>query len=182
MRPLRRPAAMLCCVPTIDGKGEGTVRFEGSGQVSSILTTIRFNPADYTTTAAEIAAYGRRWQEGWTRKRGCSRRGKTKSTTVRGMQKSTRHSDLITGKPSSPGESLTTVDARFDSKDVGHDKLITFSSYTLTGSADYALFVCSGTPAGSGLHGRILRLGGLPVRSQPAARSTVQHWHRERQA
>ena len=40
-----------------DGKGMGTVRFAGAGQVSSTLTTIRFNPVSYAATGAEIAAY-----------------------------------------------------------------------------------------------------------------------------
>jgi filamentous hemagglutinin family protein len=41
-----------------DGTGVGTVQFVGGGQVSSTLTTIRFNPVNYGTTSAEIAAYG----------------------------------------------------------------------------------------------------------------------------
>ncbi len=40
-----------------DGNGVGTVVFAGGGQVSSTLTTIRFNPVSYATTGAEIAAY-----------------------------------------------------------------------------------------------------------------------------
>ena len=40
-----------------DGSGAGTVRFNGGGQVSSTHTTIRFNPASYAMTSAEIAAY-----------------------------------------------------------------------------------------------------------------------------
>ena len=40
-----------------DGKGVGTVKFVGSGQVSSTLTTIRFNPVSYSTTLTEIADY-----------------------------------------------------------------------------------------------------------------------------
>jgi filamentous hemagglutinin family protein len=133
-----------------DGKGEGTVKFAGNGKVSAILTTIRFNPADYTTTAAEIAAYlpkvtGALDAKAWVFAKGDD---KVYDGTRDAEVYTTLRPDHLGNLP--PGESLTTVGAHFDTKNVGHDRLITFSSYTLTGPADYALYVPNGTPAGSG--------------------------------
>jgi filamentous hemagglutinin family protein len=159
-----------------DGKGVGTVNFASNGKVNATLTTIRFNPADYTTTAAEITAYGPKVTGGLDAKAWVFAKGEDK--VYDGSRDAEVYSTLRPDKSNNhnlpPVELSNTVGALFDTKDVGHDKLITFSSYTLTGSADYALFVPYGTPAGSGIARADITPAPLTVKADNATKTYGQ--------
>ncbi len=143
-----------------DGTGPGvlagTVRFVAPGKVSaSITTTIRFNPDGYTNTATEIAAYKVAAlvtavtvdAKAWVFAQGTDKvyNGNTDRTaTVNSLKP-----DLSSV---ASGASLTTVGALFDGTgDVGTNKPITFTSYTLTDATNsYALFTPFGITPGAG--------------------------------
>ncbi|MCF8079988.1 MAG: filamentous hemagglutinin N-terminal domain-containing protein, partial [Desulfobacterales bacterium] len=141
-----------------DGTGPGaviggTVNITCGSNCITITTgelSIRFNPDDYSTTDAEITAYGSHLTGGGTldAKAWVFAQGDDKTYDgTRDAVVNKLKPDVTTALPP---VTLTTVNALFNTKDVGTDKLITFDSYTLTGSADYDLFTPLGTPDGSG--------------------------------
>lgn len=128
------------------GVAGGTVAFVGVGQVVSPNTTIRFNPATYAATTAEIANYVTRVSaasdiKAWVFAQGVNKTydGTTAATLA------------FRGDPT-PGGDVTLIPgtATFDSKDVGTSKTVTYSGFTTGGvnAARFALF--SATVPGAG--------------------------------
>jgi filamentous hemagglutinin family protein len=134
------------------GSAGGTVTFVGTGAVVTPRTIIRFNPVDYSHTASEIANYVTKVSalldaKAWVFAQGTDKvyNGNTDRTaTVNSLKP-----DLSSV---ASGASLTTVGALFDGTgDVGTNKPITFTSYTLTDVTNsYALFTPFGITPGAG--------------------------------
>lgn len=122
-----------------DGTGPGvvggTVAFVGVGQVVSPNTTIRFNPATYAATTAEIANYVTRVSaasdiRAWVFAQGVNK-------TYDGTTAATLD---FRGDPTSGGDvTLIPGTATFDTADVGTAKTVTYSGFT-TGGVDVARF------------------------------------------
>ncbi len=134
-----------------DGTGPGiaggTVAFVGVGQVVSPNTTIRFNPATYAATTAEIANYVTRVSaasdiRAWVFAQGVNKTydGTTAATLA------------FRGDPRSGGDvTLIPGTATFDTRDVGTLKTVTYSGFTTGGVnvARFALFSAAVPGAGT---------------------------------
>ncbi|GGY86829.1 filamentous hemagglutinin N-terminal domain-containing protein [Pseudoduganella plicata] len=136
-----------------DGTGPGiaggTVRFIEPASVSAMATTIRFNPATYTGTTTEIAAYTDKVASGTIDARAWVF-GQADNKVYDGNNAATLS---LRGDPHT-GNSVALVagNATFDNKNVGTAKPVAFTGYTLGGAdaAKFALFAPFGTTAGSG--------------------------------
>ena len=123
-----------------DGTGAGTVKFAGGGQASSTLTTIRFNPASYAMTGAEIAAYlpkvvaGALDAKAWVFAQGDNK-------TYNGLNTATLS---FKGTPADGGDvTLNPGTAAFITKDAGLGITINYTGYNGLGGANagrFALF------------------------------------------
>jgi filamentous hemagglutinin family protein len=128
------------------GVAAGTVRFVGVGQVVSPNTTIRFNPATYAGTTAEIANYVTRVSAANDIRAWVFAQGNNKvydGTTAATLS--------FRGDPTSGGAvTLVAGAAAFDTPDVGTTKPIIYNGYTIAGAnaARFELF-SAGVP-GSG--------------------------------
>jgi len=140
-------ASSISLIAGLNGTGPGvnggTVVFDPLASVSTLNTTIRFNPVSYTTTAAEIAAYSTKVTGVLDAKAWVFTQGNNKTydgTTLATLS--------FAGNPS-PGGNLTLIpgSATFYTKDVGTGKTINFSGLSMNGidSNKFALFATSGT-------------------------------------
>jgi len=131
------------------GRAAGTVAFGLLGGISTTSAIIRFNPDGYANTASEITAYGSKNTgtmdaKAWVFAQGVSRvyDGTTDATLE------------FRGTPTLGGAvTLNGSVANFtDNKNVGVNKPIAYSGYTLTGTDQgrFDLFAPVGTAAGSG--------------------------------
>ncbi|EMS81614.1 two-partner secretion domain-containing protein [Desulfotignum phosphitoxidans] len=140
-----------------DGTGPGAIlggtvditSADNSITINTGTLSIRFNPADYTTTNAEITAYGLKLTGGgsldakaWVFGLGDDKvYDGLRTATVSGLEP-----DIASNPP--PGVALGAVsNALFDTKDVGTEKLITFDS--TFNNAVYDLFAPFGTTPGT---------------------------------
>jgi filamentous hemagglutinin family protein len=112
------------------GVAGGTVRFLGVGQVVSPNTTIRFNPATYAATTAEIANYVTRVSAANDIRAWVFAQGNNKvydGTTAATLS--------FRGDPTSGGAvALVAGAAAFDTADVGTTKPIVYNGYTIAGA------------------------------------------------
>jgi filamentous hemagglutinin family protein len=117
------------------GVAGGTVSFVAVGQVVSPNTTIRFNPATYAATTAEIANYVTRVSaasdiRAWVFAQGVNKTydGTTAATLA------------FRGDPTSGGDvTLIPGTATFDTPNVGTTKTVTYNGFT-TGGVNVARF------------------------------------------
>jgi filamentous hemagglutinin family protein len=140
-------ASSISLIAGLNGTGpgapSGTVVINPLASISSLNTTIRFNPVSYTTTAAEIAAYSTKVTGVLNAKAWVFTHGNNKvydGTTLATL--------AFAGNPS-PGGNLTLNSglANFDTQNVGTGKKINFSGFSMSGidSNIFALFATSGT-------------------------------------
>jgi filamentous hemagglutinin family protein len=112
------------------GVAGGTVRFLGVGQVVSPNTTIRFNPATYAATTAEIANYVTRVSAANDIRAWVFAQGNNKvydGTTAATLS--------FRGDPTSGGAvALVAGAAAFDTPNVGTTKPIIYNGYTIAGA------------------------------------------------
>jgi filamentous hemagglutinin family protein len=133
-----------------DGTGPGviggTVSFVGVGQVVSPNTTIRFNPAAYAATTAEIANYVTKVSAANDIRAWVFARADNK--TYDGTTAATLS---FRGDPTSGGDvTLVPGTATFDTPAVGTTKTVTYNGFT-TGGVDVARFeLFSAAVPGSG--------------------------------
>jgi filamentous hemagglutinin family protein len=125
-----------------DGTGPGivggTVIFTGTGGVSARNTNIFFNPDGYGNTASEIAAYSAKVVGALDARAWVFVQGNNK--TYDGTRAATLS---FRGTPSQGGDvTLTAGSATFNDKNVGVNKPIDYSGYSLGGAnmANFALF------------------------------------------
>jgi hypothetical protein len=144
-------ASSINLISGLNGSGPGvsggTVNFSSLGSVSTLNTTIRFNPVSYATTSAEIAAYSTKVAGVLDAKAWVFTLGNSKvydGTTVATL--------ALAGNPSPAGNLILTPGiASFTSASVGTGKTISFSGYSMSGtdSSLFALFATSGTTTGN---------------------------------
>jgi filamentous hemagglutinin family protein len=125
------------------GVASGTVTLAPSATVSSIATTIRFNPVSYANTSAEIAGYGAKVTGIMDAKAWLFARANNK--TYNGTNAATLS---FQGVPSAGGDvKMVPGISAFDSQDTGTGKTVTFSGATISGTDanKFALFATAGT-------------------------------------
>ncbi len=144
-------ASSISLISGTNGTGPGvpggTVVLGPFASISSLNTTIRFNPLSYATNLTEIAAYSTRVGGVLDAKAWVFTLGNNKvydGTTLATLS--------FAGNPSLGG-SLTLIPgtANFNTKDVGTGKTINFSGYSMSGidSTIFALFAIPGTTSGT---------------------------------
>lgn len=124
-----------------DGSGTGTVIIGST--ITATNTTIRFDPTSYATTSTEVAAYGAKTTGGtddikaWVFLQG---NHKTYDQSI---------ADTLSFKGAPTDASAVTLvagTASFANKNAGVDKAVTYSGYSLGGTAtDLVLYSSSGT-------------------------------------
>ena len=117
------------------GAAGGTVRFPGGGGVTAPKTTIRFNPAGYANTSAEIAAYAGKVSaildaKAWVFVQGNDKPYDGNTTATLSFKGTPTDGGVVT---------LTPGTAAFDTPNVGSNKPINYTGYTISG-ADVGLF------------------------------------------
>ncbi|WP_151449020.1 two-partner secretion domain-containing protein [Lacisediminimonas profundi] len=130
------------------GAAAGTVSFLGLGSVSAPTTVIRFNPANYAATAAEIAGYtakvnGALDARAWVFAQGNNKVYDGNTAATLGLK----------GDPTTGGDvTLNAGTANFNTKDVGNAKPIIYTGYTLAGAnaARFALYTPTNGIVGDG--------------------------------
>ena len=128
---------------TAPGVAGGTVVITPSASVSSISTSIRFNPISYANTSTEIAAYytqvsGVLDARAWLFARA---NNKTYNGTTAAVMS-------FMGVPSAGGDvKMVSGTATFDTKDVGTGKVVVFNGATISGmdANKFALFSTFGS-------------------------------------
>jgi hypothetical protein len=132
---------------TGSGVAGGTVIYGSLASTSSVSAIIRFNPASYATTSAEILAYSTKVTGALDVKAWVFTIGNNKvydGTTVALL--------ALADNPSPGGNlMLSPGTATFNTKDAGTGKTINFTGYSMSGidSNKFALFATSGTTTGN---------------------------------
>ena len=142
-------ASSISLIAGLNGTGpgapSGTVVINPLASISSLNTTIRFNPVSYTATAAEIAAYSTKVTGVLDAKAWVFTQGNSKvydGTTLATL--------AFAGNPSPGGNlALNPGIANFDTKNAGTGKKIIYSGFSMSGTDSniFALFAASGTTA-----------------------------------
>jgi hypothetical protein len=144
-------ASSISLISGLNGTGPGvlggTVIFSPLASVSTLNTTIRFNPVSYATTSSEIAAYSTKVAGVLDAKAWVFAQGNNK------IYDGTNTATLsIEGNPRSSGNLiLGFVSAAFDSQNTGTGKTIIYNGGSLIGvdANKFALFSTSGTTTGN---------------------------------
>lgn len=139
-------ASSISLISGLSGNGPGapggTVIVNPLALISSLNTTIRFNPVSYGTTSSEIAAYSVRIGGVLDAKAWVFTQGNNK------VYDGTTEATLSFAGSPSPGGNLSLIPgiAFFDTKDVGIGKTINFSGFAMSGidASKFALFATSG--------------------------------------